>query len=369
MTVTIREGSYYETVDVTIEGPMARSKDGDCWISENPVKHYVGGARQIWEDDGSVACAYHGEEGHVIWREVAAPGFTIEEGKTYAMRNGLLVGPMIEAGGDFWAKNSPNPIAKNGVELLNTRQYWNAFGAVLYQTNHEDGHVIVREHVGDVQTLKIELDAKVAQDIVDAARDEFEKSAEVLLKQIADKDKEIAAAKEVFNISREENEGLKGRIRDLEYEVDTKQTEVTRFSRLAHLRLDLVNAQRKQNERIMSDNWKMGESLHSARKEVDELQGELDATRAHNETLRYDNRQLFQTVLKVSAWKDRGDERLRNTRRRLKGANAANESLAARYNKMLTTGEFFGKAAEYGMGAVLLALVFSAGYAIPALFL
>lgn len=369
MTVTIREGSYYETADGTIEGPMSKKNSNECWTSENPKKFYCHSFGQIWEDDGSVAAPSPGEEGHVLVREVAAPGFTIEEGKTYAMRNGLLVGPMIAAGCDFWAKNSPNPIAKNGVELLNTRQCWNASGAVLYQTKHEEGQVIVREHVGDVQTLKIELDAKVAQDIVDAARDEFEKSAEVLLKQIADKDEEIAAAKDAFNISRDEVKLKDARIRDLEYEVRNKDIETVRLNNLSVKRKDLNDALRKQNERIMRENWKMGESLYLARKEIDELQGELDSARACNETLRYDNRQLFQTVLKVSAWKDRGDERLRAARRRLKGANTANVELAAKYNHMIRTGGFFAKAAEYGMGAVLLALVFSAGYAIPALFL
>lgn len=369
MKVTIREGSYYETADGTIEGPMSRKNSNECWTSENPKKFYCPSIGQIWNDDGSVAHQYPGEEGHVLVREVAAPGFKIEEGKTYVMRNGGIVGPMYKSSDFFSADNTPHPIAKNGVVLLDTKQYWEESGAVMSQTNHEDGQVIVREHVGDVQTLKFEIDTAEVQKIVDAARDEFEKSAEALLKQIADKDAEIAAAKDAFNISREENEGLKRRIRDVEYEVRNKDIETVRLNNLSTLRKDLNDALRKQNDRIMRDNWKMGESLSLAWKEVDELEGAVKSYEAHNETLRNDNRQLFQTVLKVSAWKDRGDERLRATRRRLKGANAANVELVAKYNHMIRTGGFFAKAAEYGMGAVLLALVFSAGYAIPALFL
>ncbi len=364
MTVVMREGSYYEDANGRVAGPAVIWCEGMSHSWEVPFENEKhGDATTLFRDDG------RSDYGPNIVREVAAPGFKIEAGKTYVMRNGALIGPMIDASPYFWAKNAPNPIAKNGVELLNTCQYWLESGAVFEQTNHEDGQVIVREHVGDVQTLKLEIDTAEVQKIVDAARDEFEKSAEALLKQIADKDAELAAAKDAFNISRDEVKLKDARIRDLEYEVRNKDIETVRLNNLSTLRKDLNDALRKQNDRIMRDNWKMGESLSLAWKEVDELEGAVKSYESHNETLRQDNRQLFKTVQRLAYCKNRGDERLRKTRRRLKGANAAIESLAARYNKMLKTGEFFGKAAEYGMGAVLLALVFGAGYAIPALFL
>lgn len=364
MTVVMRKGSYYENADGKVAGPAVVWCEGMTHPWEVPFdneKH--GDATTLFRDDG------RSDYGPNIVREVAAPGFKVEAGKTYVMRNGGIVGPMIADGSYFWAKNGPNPITESGTDLSGVTQYWNKYGAVTFQTNHEECYVIVREHVGDVQTLRIELDAKTAQDIVDAARDEFEKSAEELLKQIADKDAELAAAKDAFNISRDEVECLKGRIRDLEYEVRNKDIETVRLNNLSVLRKDLNDALRKQNARIMSDNRKMGDSMSLAWKEVDELEGVVKSYEAHNETLRRDNRQLFQTVIKVSAWKDRGDERLRKTRRRLKGAKDENVKLVSQYNHMIRTGAFFAKAAEYGMGAVLLAMVFGAGYAIPALFL
>lgn len=363
MTVKMREGSYYEDGKGRVAGPAKIWGAGMSQPWELPFENEgYGEPITLFRDDGK------SDYGTNIVREVAAPGFKVEAGKTYVMRNGLLVGPMIAEYDFFRAENAPKPIADNG-KTVDSDQYWEANGAVMNQTKHEEGQVLIREHFGDVKTLRIELDSKAVQDIVDAAREEFENSAEEILKQIADKDAEIAAAKDAFNISRDEVEYMKGRIRDLEYEVSTKQTEVTRFSRLAHLRKDLNDALRKQNERITRDNQKSAESLMRAWKEVDEVQGVAEFYKANNEALRHDNRQLFQTILKVSAWKDRGDERLRKTRRRLKGAKDENVKLVAQYNHMIRTGSFFAKAAEYGMGAVLLALVFSAGYAIPALFL
>lgn len=364
MTVVMREGSYYEDVEGRVAGPAVVWCEGMSHSWEVPFKNEKhGDATTLFRDDG------RSDYGPNIVREVAAPGFKIEEGKTYAMRNGLLVGPMYRCSDIFSADKTPNPIAKNGTILLDARQYWEESGAVINQTNHEDGQVIVREHVGEVQTIRIELDTKTAQDIVDAARDEFEKSAEELLKQISDKDAEIAAAKDAFNVSRDEVEYLRGRVRDLEYEVSNEQTKVTRFSRLANLRKDLNDALRKQNERIIRDNRKMGESLSSAWEEVEELQTGIYIRDAQIEELAVDYSNIFGHLAKVSACKDRGDERLRKTRRRLKQANADLELLAARYNKMLKTGAFFAKATEYGMGAALLVLVFVSGYAIPALFL
>lgn len=364
MTVVMREGSYYENEEGRIAGPAVIWCEGVSHPWEVPFENEKhGDVTTLFRDDG------RSDYGPNIVREVAAPGFKIEAGKTYAMRNGLLVGPMIASGEYFSANNGPNPIANNGTVMTESRQYWKEGGGVFAKSLHEDGQVIVREHVGDVQTLKLEIDTAEVQKIVDAARDEFEKSAEALLKQIADKDAELSAAKDAFNISREENEGLKRRIRDVEYEVRNKDIETVRLNNLSVLRKDLNDALRKQNDRIMRDNWKMGESLSLAWKEVDELEGAVKSYEAHNETLRQDKRELFKTIQRLVACKNRGDERLRKTRRRLKGANAANVELVAKYNHMIRTGGFFGKAAEYGMGAVLLALVFGAGYAIPALFL
>lgn len=190
-------GRYYITDERKVEGPMVFCGG---WFSSDVknTKQIDSGAfkdaPQYWLKDGSVALPQAGEESHVLVREVAAPGFRIEEGKHYVLASGEVVGPVELNAGMAWVDG----FKSKGKPAVN--QVWNEDGTVFGEVQGEEDQYIVREADPipvdkDAVIVTLDVDTSGVTALIEEVRAEIEAAAAACLVQVEEKDREIAELK------------------------------------------------------------------------------------------------------------------------------------------------------------------------------
>lgn len=286
----------------------------------------------IYRVDGS--SAYNSP----LVKEVAAPGFKVEAGKFYEIADGRTIGPMIEdsmGSKPAFYCDGFYIVFKSGT-TAKVLQYWHENGDVIEPIDGEEFLNIVREvaepaiETGkDGLTLTISADMSQVQTIIDAAAADFEARAAYVLEQVADKDSQIAAAKDAFNIACADIEKLKEGLATAKSSNEDLRKIVKRCRDLAlaqHHRIDSLNSlldgKNVAIEKMGANAAAYAEKLTDERDTMHIRALNAEAL-AHNldtfcdETIRY--------AEKLERERVRGDNRLRKTRGLLRAARYQNE--------------------------------------------
>lgn len=377
---TVEVGGIYETVDGETVGPLVDNSDFNMFWP-----FYVGegvGKRMYYKENG-YSCPgmsyLHKKEQDLVHKVGHAPApIKLEDGKRYVLVNGDVI----------------TVLAQDNYFYSQYGYHYREDGKCCYEgkSNHFAGHLndrperdVVSEYVEpstEGLELKIVLDAKEAQKLIDDAAKVFDEAAGNLLKQVADKDEELRAAKEAFNILYRDNEVLKdshGRVvgyeKDLRNEVEQLRAEIEKSSSMNKSLFNDVVLLRSGADRRKKEIAKLKEELNDA---YDSIEVKRDRIRRYHDLMEKANirnaslrkRAEGDAHQNVSLWtytdtltkaleasesrKMRGDNRLRETRHRLR---LANERVADAEDqlKAFSSGKVMARNA-----LILLGVVFSA---------